>query len=119
MFGENLKLLREDKGLLQRDLAKILMVTSQTISGWEIGRTQPEYDMLIKIADYFKVSVDYLLGHNTTNKMREDELNDKEVFKRILVRAGFMKSDEVLTNEDMDRIIRFIVNNKEFLINIK
>ena len=63
LFNERLKELREEKCLYQADLAKILNVSKSTISGWEIGRNQPSYDMLIDIARYFDVSIDYLLGN--------------------------------------------------------
>ena len=41
IFNERLKELREEQGLLQADLAKILSVSKSTVSGWEIGRNQP------------------------------------------------------------------------------
>lgn len=63
IFNERLKELREEQGLLQADLAKILSVSKSTVSGWEIGRNQPSYDMLIDVARYFDVSIDYLLGN--------------------------------------------------------
>lgn len=63
LFNERLKELREEQGLLQADLAKILSVSKSTVSDWEIGRNQPSYDMLIDIARYFDVSIDYLLGN--------------------------------------------------------
>ena len=63
IFNERLKELREEQGLLQADLAKILSVSKSTVSGWEIGRNQQSYDMLIDIARYFEVSIDYLLGN--------------------------------------------------------
>ena len=59
---ERLKGLREDKDLLQKDLAKILNVTQVAYSCYEIGRRQIPIDALIKLADFYHTSVDYLLG---------------------------------------------------------
>ena len=62
VFGKILKQLRLEKGLSQRKLGEDLDVVNQTVSFWEIGTNEPDYDMLIKIANYFSVSVGYLLG---------------------------------------------------------
>ena len=57
-----LKELRQEKGLHQKDIALILHKTITCISDWERGRTEPSLQDLTQIADYFEVSVDYLLG---------------------------------------------------------
>lgn len=56
-----LKELRKEKGISQLKLAIELSVNQNTISRYETGERQADYNMLIKIADYFNVSVDYLL----------------------------------------------------------
>lgn len=61
-FSEKLKELRIEKGLKQEELAKVLSVTQRKISYWETGKIEPDLLHLTKIADYFQVSVDYLLG---------------------------------------------------------
>lgn len=61
-FGEKLKELRLEKGLSQRKLGEIIGVCNQTVSFWETGSREPDLDALIKISNYFEVSVDYLLG---------------------------------------------------------
>ena len=62
MFGKRLKELRIEKGLSQRAFGEIFNVCNQTISCWELGTREPDFDTLNLIADYFKVSTDYLLG---------------------------------------------------------
>lgn len=57
-----LKELRKQKGLSQLRLATELNTTQNTISRYETGEREPGIDELIKLADYFNVSVDYLLG---------------------------------------------------------
>lgn len=57
-----LKDLRKEKGITQLQLAMELNMSQNTISRYETGERQAGYDELIKIADYFNVSIDYLLG---------------------------------------------------------
>lgn len=57
-----LKQLREENGLVQKELAAVLHVSNGTISNYESGIHSPNLDTLCAIADYYGVSVDYLLG---------------------------------------------------------
>ena len=59
---ERLKGLREDRNLLQKDIANLLNVTQVAYSCYEIGRRQIPIDALIKLADFYHTSVDYILG---------------------------------------------------------
>ncbi len=61
-FGKTLKKLRLEKHLSQRKFGEIMGVVNQTVSSWEVGIREPDYDTLIKIAQYFEVSVGFLLG---------------------------------------------------------
>ena len=63
---ENIRNLRIDRGLTQKQIAEILNVKQNTYSQYEIGVLNYPIDVLIKLADYYGVSVDYLLGR--TNK---------------------------------------------------
>ena len=58
-----LKELRTANGITQADLAKILKISSSTIGMYEQGRREPDKKILLAMADYFKVTTDYLLGH--------------------------------------------------------
>lgn len=64
MFNETLKALRLSHNLSQVQLSQKLNVSKQTISNWENNNIQPSIDMLIKIADIFSVSTDYLLSRD-------------------------------------------------------
>ena len=61
-FKERIKELRCEKNFSQAQLAKELNVSQRSISSWETGFRQPDYETLIKIAQYFSVTTDYLLG---------------------------------------------------------
>lgn len=75
-FGNRLRQLRKAKGLTQAELAKLLSIGESTISFYESGKRQPDYETLIRIADLFNVSVDYLLG-------RTDDTTDIYKLKNI------------------------------------
>lgn len=61
-FNEQLKALRIENNLSRADLAVKLSVSVRLISYWENGERECDFNMLIKIADLFSVSIDYLLG---------------------------------------------------------
>lgn len=61
-FGERLALLRQEQNMTRIQLAKKLNVSVRLISYWENSRRECGFDMLIKIADLFSVSLDFLLG---------------------------------------------------------
>ena len=63
-FNEKLRRLRRNKKLTQEQLANILQVSSGTIAMWETAKREPDFTMVQKIATFFDVSIDYLLGHN-------------------------------------------------------
>lgn len=76
MFPERLKEIRKSKRMSQRELAQALSVSQQTIGSWEVGRSEPNTELLQKIATYFSVSVDYLLGGKDTNRAPKWASND-------------------------------------------
>ncbi len=62
MFYKRLKDLRKVYRLSQKELGAILHVSKQTVSNWENDNIVPSIEMLLKSADFFHVSTDYLLG---------------------------------------------------------
>lgn len=60
--GNRMQDLRKERGLNQDDVAAALGVSTGTISNWERGSRKPDLAQLNKLADYFSVSADYLLG---------------------------------------------------------
>lgn len=61
-LGEKLKMLRAEKQVNQVEIANFLQIDRSTYGKYETGDSSPDYDKLIKLADYFCVSIDYLLG---------------------------------------------------------
>lgn len=81
LFSERLKNLREERNIYSKDLAHTLNVEPATVTNWEKGNRFPREDMLIKIADFFDCTTDYLLGRtdNRSSIIYFGELNNKPV----------------------------------------
>lgn len=77
MLSENLKNLRKTKGITQEELAIRLNVVRQTISKWEKGLSVPDADTLIKLADFFEVSVSELLGSKVEKEADTNSIADQ------------------------------------------
>ena len=78
ILNENIKRLRLARGLNQVDLGKSLGVTKQCVSNWENDNVLPSVEMLVKIADYFGVSTDNLLGRAETELLDVSSLTDTQ-----------------------------------------
>lgn len=79
MFGEIIKNLRTAHNINQVQLANVLDVSKQTISNWENNNIMPSIDMLIRIANYFCVSTDYLLELDSRQYIEVTGLSDEQL----------------------------------------
>lgn len=79
MFYERIKELRLSLGINQVQFAKKLNVTKQCVSNWENANLQPSIDMLIRIAQTFSVSTDYLLGLNDKPTLNAEGLTSEQI----------------------------------------
>lgn len=88
---KNLKQLREAASVSQKQLANAIGVSQQSINKYENHKIEPDIGTMIRIADYFNTSVDYLIGHTEIQRKIEAtsvwELNDEE--RKIL--CGYRK----------------------------
>lgn len=84
-LGEKLKVLREKKKLLQKEVASELNIKSQTYSRYENNLRVPDIHTLVKIANYYKVSTDYLLGVDKDYIDKKQILTDIKDIQRILL----------------------------------
>jgi len=64
IFQKRLKMERKEAGLTQQQLADMLGITQPSYIRYENGTSEPSFEMLVRIADIFDVSVDYLLGRS-------------------------------------------------------
>lgn len=102
-FPIRLRELREKKELLSKDLAKIMSVEPATITNWEKGNRFPKDDILIKIADYFDCSLDYLLGR-TDDRLRG--IYSENLHSRTIKFEIDKGSSYELTTKEFENIIR-------------
>lgn len=79
MLSEQIKNLRTAKGINQVELAKCLGVTKQSVSNWENENIMPSIDMLIKIAEYFGVTTDFLLGLSENHTLNTTGLSEPQI----------------------------------------
>ena len=109
MEGERLSELRKDNGLTQRDLAEILGVSENSISLYERNINTPDDELKIKIANYFNVSLDYLLG--ATDK--QIPLNRNE--------TQFIYAENLPSNayKEMKTFLDYLQNKYKILYNDK
>ena len=78
-----LKELRVRDGVSQQVLADEMMVSRSAVAMWERG-TEPSNEMLQKLADYFGVSVDYLLGRDESAKTEQPTVKDDELRQEVI-----------------------------------
>lgn len=122
MFGEILKKLRKEKKMTQAELAELFGYSHVAVVKWENGTREPDIETLIKLADYFGVSVDYLVkGHDGKNEYYEimnnltasDNRNIDETKAEGLAKdksfAEMTKIFGVLTAEDRAMCLGYIV----------
>ncbi len=100
--GGRLQQLRREKGLTGIELGKILGVSKQTISCWETGKIEMDYSILNKLADYFHVSIDYLLGRSNERNLDLSRVTNIDgwqtvpVYKQISCGEGCFCDDEII-----------------------
>ena len=71
MQFKNLRALREDRDIKQKDIAKVLNVSQNTYSQYETGVISLTAEILLKLADYYGVSIDYLLDRTNNPKVQK------------------------------------------------
>jgi transcriptional regulator with XRE-family HTH domain len=81
-ISNNLKILRSQKGITQNELSKILNINRATYAHYETGRREPDIETLKLLADYFGVSVDFLLGNNI-EKNNEYKINSSKDLNKV------------------------------------
>ena len=104
-----LKMLRKQKKLLQKELADIFNVDQTTVSKWEVGKAIPDYGTLQKLADYFNVSVDYLLGRE--EKMPAGFPTDISELEADLRKVNFPVDEWMQLTDEQKNILLSTIEN--------
>ena len=144
-IGKMISKLRSDKGLNQRELAKLLGVSNGAIGMWETGKRQPDLDTIKKLSAFFGVTTDYLLGNsqcaidyaNYQMDTPEFALDFKMRIRELLVeqkiseeefaeRAGFnyeekdsyLYGNQIPSIEDLIKIAGALNVSTDYLLNV-
>lgn len=88
MFPDRLRQLREESGFSRERMAEALDIGSASIARYERGENDPTGDVLLKLARFFSVSVDYLLGVDEDNQETVSRLNERETHAIAAWRRG-------------------------------
>ena len=111
-FYKRLKSLRTERQKNQMDLAKLLNVTRATISAYETDKIMPPYDKLEMLANYFGVSVEYLVGKSDSQDAKdEDKSSDVTKELRKLLEQLHSNSNLTVDGVELDE------SSKEVLVN--
>lgn len=91
MFGERLRMLRIEKGLYQKHIAQAMNITTSAYGFYEQGKRTPDAESLKRLADFFDVSVDYLLDRTTIKEpiskylynTQKESSDSKSIYKEL------------------------------------
>ena len=98
MNTNNLKLLRKQNKKTQADIANILNITTAGYNKYEINNTEPNIETLCKLADYYNVSLDYLVGREFGNELgyvTELQMNFIKLFLKLNERKQLLAMGEI------------------------
>lgn len=103
MNGKRLKMLREEKGLTQKDLAEKLSLTPKAISFYELGSREPSGDALIQMAHILGTTTDYLLGNSTIKEPEQKRGRGVRipVLGRVVAGIPIEAVEEILDYEEI------------------
>ncbi len=94
MLGQRIHSLRLSFGWSQVDVAQKLSVSKQTVSNWENDNIQPSIEMLVRLAELFHVSTDYLLGREQMQRISTDGLPDSVIAHMVLLMEDYRGSTQ-------------------------
>ena len=116
-FGKRLRALREQRGLRQEDIGKVINVGKSAVSQWESGARIPDLETVNRLSSYFGVSVDYLLGRTDSRETpQHDKINTsadevtellETLHKRPEMKMLFSITKNA-TKEDIEKAVKII-----------
>lgn len=108
MFKERLKELRKINRITQKELAEHLGFTHVAVTKWENGQREPDFSTVVKLAQFFNVSTDYLLGKTDepSTIIANEKISVPVQYEDVLVALN--NDGEELTQFDIEQIVNFI-----------
>ena len=110
MYGNKIKELRLKNNMTQKELADFLGVTPKAVSFYELNQREPSGDILIKIAQKFGVSIDYLLGRTDITSLRPVVENKKipKDLRKILEEEEVTLNGRMVSEEEKEQMLRVL-----------
>lgn len=105
MFKERLLNLRKAKNLTQQELSDKLHMSRATYAQYEIGRREPDFETLKKLAEFFHVSTDYLLGLTDDPSSHDVDEPTEQDLEELMRKGGLMFHGQPLDEEDREDIL--------------
>ena len=118
-FNSNIKYIRIQKKMSQTKMAELLGVDQATIARWENEDRIPTIDKAIEVSIKLNIPLNLLVGRDLSiiedidTEVSKDK--EKELFKEILTKRGFLNENEELTEDDFNRLLAFAKANKDFI----
>lgn len=111
-FNKIFKLLRQSCGYSQAELSEALAISRSSISMYENGNREPDFETLEKIADFFNVDIDYLLGRKRTTTTI---LSEKKTYEPTYedIQSLIARNGKKLTVEQKQDIIRTLLSDDD------
>ena len=94
-----LKELRKEKGFLQREVAEAINVSRPTYNHWENGKGEVDFENLKKLAEFYNVSIDYILGYEPTDNPQSVYHDAMEIINKLDIKPDKFKN---LTDEQIE-----------------
>ncbi len=100
-IAEKIKTLRKEREIKQIELAKAMNLSVQTISGYETGYAQPPLDVAVKLADYFQITTDELIGRENyatgiVEVVGEQLTNDEKELLELYRKMNFQNKNQLI-----------------------
>lgn len=105
MLSERLISLRKSKKKTQEEIANVIGVTRPAYTAYERGTRTPDYDVLKTLADYYEVSIDYLLGHKNDINNTDEEKIDEEL-QEFIDNVKVWYKNEPKTSEEKLKLMK-------------
>ncbi|CUO39257.1 helix-turn-helix domain-containing protein [Clostridium disporicum] len=113
-FSKNLKTLRENLNLKQDFLSQKLGISRSVLSYYESGKSEPTLSMLLKISDFFNISIDQLVSNNLSENINSNSKFDIEYFSVNTLLSDLNNKKQYYLNEKdkLEKICKIEIPNK-------
>ena len=118
-FVKRLLELLDENDITQIELAKRIGITNVTISRYIGGERKPRIEIVVKMAEFFHVSTDYLLGLSDVRETFENNNASVSKIHSKLDSMGLFNTKKELSNSQINMIVKLIDANKDFILPLK